>query len=138
MSLDPQLAEPHATLGIVNRQLWQWAEAEKEYKQAIDLNPNYATAYHWYGLLLRYLGRNDEAMAAIKRAQEIDPLSSVISVNVSQMYEIQNNHDASIQNSLKIIELDPNFGVAYSQLALSYLRKGRNAEAIATAERRRS
>jgi tetratricopeptide (TPR) repeat protein len=78
---------------------------------------------------------NDEAAAMIKRAQELDPLSSVIGVNVSRMYQQQNNHHASIENSLKIIELDPNFGPAYEYLALSYLKRGRNAEAIAAAER---
>ena len=71
----------------------------------------------------------------IKRAQELDPLSSIIGVNVSRMYGLQNNHDASIENSLKIIELDPSFGPAYEYLALSYLKRGRNAEAIAAAEK---
>lgn len=71
----------------------------------------------------------------IKRAQELDPLSSVIAVNVSRMYQLQNNHDASIENSLKLIELDPNFGPAYEYLALSYLKQERKAEAIASAEK---
>ena len=71
----------------------------------------------------------------IKRAQQLDPLSSVIGVNVSRMYQLQNNYDASIENSLKIIELDPNFGPAYEYLALSYLKQGHNAEAIAAAEK---
>ena len=120
LSIDGQLAEPHATLGIVNEYSWQWAEAEKEFKRAIELNPNYPTAYHWYSILLKAVGRNDEAAAMIKRAQELDPLSSIIGVNVSRMYQLQNNHDASIENSLKIIELDPNFGPAYEYLGLSY------------------
>ena len=71
----------------------------------------------------------------INRARELDALSRVISVNVSRLYQLQNNHDASIENSLKIIELDPNFGPAYEYLALSYLKQGRNAEAIAAAEK---
>ncbi len=135
LSIDGQLAEPHATLGSVNMQLWQWVEAEKEYKRAIEINPNYPTAYHWYSIFLRDSGRYDEAAAMIKRAHELDPLSSVISVNVSQMYRLQNNHEASIENSLKIIELDPNFGSVYEDLGLSYLKQGRNAEAIAASEK---
>jgi TolB-like protein/Flp pilus assembly protein TadD len=135
LAIDGQLAEPHATLGLVNDLSWQFGEAEKQFKQAIKLNPNYPTAYHWYSILLKNVGRNDEAAAMIKRAQELDPLSSVISVNVSRMYQLQNNHDASIENSLKIIELDPNFAPAYEYLALSYLKRGRNAEAIAAAEK---
>ncbi len=135
LTIDGQLAEAHATLGMVNEYSWQWGEAEKEFKRAIELNPNYPTAYHWYSILLKNVGRNDEAAAMIKRAQELDPLSSIIGVNVSRMYGLQNNHDASIENSLKIIELDPNFAPAYEYLALSYLKRGRNAEAIAAAEK---
>jgi serine/threonine protein kinase/Flp pilus assembly protein TadD len=135
LAIDGQLAEAHATLGLVHESLWQWGEAEKELKQAIELNPNYPTAYHWYSIFLKNVGRNDEAEATIKRAQELDPLSSVIAVNVSRMYQLQNNHDASIENSLKLIELDPNFGPAYEYLSLSYLKRGRNAEAIAAAEK---
>ena len=131
LSLDNQLAEPHATLGQVNNQVWQYAEAEREYKRAIELNPNYPTAYHWYSILLKDMGRIDEASKMINRAHELDPLSSVIGVNVSRMYQIQNNHEASVGNSLKIIELDPNFAPAYQYLGLSYLKQGRSAEAIA-------
>jgi len=130
LRLDNQLAEPHATLGQVSNQVWQYAEAEREYKRAIELNPNYPTGYHWYSILLKDLGRINEASKMINRAHELDPLSSVISVNVSRMYQIQKNHEASIENSLKIIELDPNFGPAYQYLGLSYLKQGRNAEAI--------
>jgi eukaryotic-like serine/threonine-protein kinase len=135
LAIDGQLAEPHATLGSINEASWQFGEAEKEFKRAIELNPNYPTAYHWYSILLKSLGRNDEAAAMIRRAQELDPLSSVIAVNVSRMYQLQNNHDASIENCLKLIELDPNFGPAHEYLALSYLRRGRNAEAITAAEK---
>jgi len=135
LAIDPQLAEPHATLASLNEYMGHLAEAEREFKKAIELNPTYATAYHWYSIFLKDVGRNDEAAAIIKRAQEIDPLSSVIGVNVSRMYQLQNNHEASIQNSLKIIQLDPNFGPAYQYLGLSYLRLGRNADAIASSEK---
>ena len=131
IAIDNQLAEPHATLGSVNDQLWQWAEAEREYKRAIEINPNYATAYHWYSIFLKNIGRNDEAATTIKRARELDPLSSVISVNITRIYQLQNDHEASIENSLKIIELDPNFAPAYEYLGLSYLKLERNAEAVA-------
>jgi TolB-like protein/tetratricopeptide (TPR) repeat protein len=135
LSLDAQLAETHATLGSINQQLWQWAEAEKEYKRAIAINSNYATAYHWYSIFLKDLGRDEEAAAIIKRAHELDPLSSVISVNVSRMYQLQNNHEASLENSLNVIELDPNFGPAHQYLGLSYLKLGRHAESIAALEK---
>jgi TolB-like protein/Tfp pilus assembly protein PilF len=135
LSLDSELAEPHATLGWVNESLWRWTEAEKEFKRAIEVNPNYPTAYHWYSIFLRNVGRFDESAAMIARAHELDPLSSVISVNVSRVDQVRNNHAASIENSLKIIELDPNFGQAYQYLALSYLKQGRNEEAVTAAEK---
>jgi TolB-like protein/Flp pilus assembly protein TadD len=135
LTIDPQLAEPHATLASVHNATWRFAEAEKEYKRAIELNPNYPTAHHWYSIFLKDLGRYDEAAAEIRRAQELDPLSSVIAVNISRLYQLQNDHEASIRNSLKIIELDPNFEAAYEYLALSYMKLGRNAEAVATAEK---
>ena len=135
LSLDGQLAEPHATLGIVNEFAWQWAEAEKEFKRAIEINPNYPTAYHWYSIFLKGLGRYDEAASMVDRAHELDPLSSVISVNVTRIDQLQNNHDASIANSLKIIDLDPNFGPAYEYLALSYLKQGSNDKAVSAMEK---
>ncbi|MBA4123792.1 MAG: protein kinase [Acidobacteria bacterium] len=135
IAIDDQLAEPHASLGQVNVLLWQWTEAEREYKRAIELNPNYATAYHWYSILLRDLGRFDESAVMIKRAHELDPLSSIISINLSQVYQIQNNQNASIENTLKVIELDPNYSGAYNNLAMSYLKLGRNSEAIANFEK---
>lgn len=135
IALDDRLAEPHATLGIVHDQLWQWAEAEREYKRAIELNPNYATAYHWYSIYLKGKGRNDEAAVAIKKAREIDPLSNVIGVNMTRLYQLQNNHDAAIENTLKMIELDPGFSASYEFLGLSYLKLGRNAEALASLEK---
>ena len=132
LSLDPSIAEAHATLGVIHSGMWQWAESEREHKLAIELNPNYATAYHWYSLLLKDLKRYDEASAMIKRAQELDPLSSVIGVNISRMYlDMQNNPEASIQNSRKLIELDPTFAPAYEFLGLASLDVGRNDEAEA-------
>lgn len=119
----------------INQQSWQWAEAETEYKRAIEINPSYPTAYHWYSALLGVLGRYDERAVTIKRAHEIDLLSSVIGINLSIVYQSQNNHAASIENSLKIIELDPNYGTAHQYLALSYLKLGRSTEAIAAMEK---
>lgn len=135
LAIDPQLAEAHATLAMVHENSWEWAEAEKQFKRTIELNPNYPTVYHWYSIFLKNVGRNDEAAVMIKRAQELDPLSSVISVNISRLYQLQENHQASIENSLKLIDLDPNFGPAHQYLAMSYLKTGRNDEAVAEMER---
>ncbi len=135
LTLDPQLAEPHATLGQVAHQSWRWAEAETEYKRVNELNPNYATGYHWYSILLKDLGRNAEASDLITRAQQLDPLSSVIAVNILRFYQLQNNDDGAIRTGLRILEIDPNFGPAYQYLALSYLRKGQNTDAVAASQK---
>jgi tetratricopeptide (TPR) repeat protein len=135
LSIDDQLGEPHVSLGNVNRVWWQWTESEREFKRAIELNPNYATAFHWYSDLLRNTGRYDEAALMIKRAKELDPLSSVINSNLSVIYLIQKDYDASIENTLKIIELDPTFPGAYQVLGHAYLKKGRTTEAIANLEK---
>ena len=135
IAIDDQLGEPHASLGQANLISWQWAESEREAKRAIELNPNYATAYHWYSHTLRALGRFDEAVVIIKRGHEIDPLSSIISSNLSELLLLKNDPNAAIENTLKIIELDPNFAEAYRSLGQSYLKLGRNAEAITSLEK---
>ncbi len=135
IAIGDQLAEPHTSLGVIYEQSWQWAEAEREFKRAIELNPNYATAFHWYSTFRRNTGRTNEAGPLIMRAHEIDPLSSVIYSEVAVIYLIQNNHQAAIETCLKVIELDPTFSNAYLYLALAYLKQGRNTEAISNLEK---
>ncbi|MBV9242606.1 MAG: tetratricopeptide repeat protein [Acidobacteria bacterium] len=135
LALDPSMAEPHAALGQVNALSWKWPEAEQEYKRAIELNPSYATAYHWYATTLSDLGRSEEALAMIQRGHELEPMSSIIRSYLSNVEQTRNNHEAAIQNALQLIELDPNFGNAYAILAISYAKTGRLAEAVAAAEK---
>src|SRR5205085_9044771 len=78
LQIDERLAEAYASMGFINDSSWQWAEAESEYKRALELNTYYATAHQWYYLHLLMVGRTEEAMAEIKRAQELDPLSVII------------------------------------------------------------
>ncbi len=135
LALDSELGEAHATLGSVADYRWHWAEAEDHYKRSIAMNPGYATAYHWYSIRLRSWGRYDEAAAMIKRAQEIDPVSSVIAVNVARTHQLLQNDHAAIETLLKLIESDAGFPAAHQYLALSYFRQGRKSEAIASARR---
>lgn len=135
LALDSGLGEVRASLGMIADYSWQWEEAEKELKLAIEANPNYPTTYHWYSVSLKALGRFDQADAMIRRAYELDPVSSVISVNITRMLQIQKRDEEAIRHTLKLIELDPNFPAAYQYIALSYIRLGRIAEAIASAER---
>lgn len=135
IELDDSLPEPHAALGLINHNLWNWAEAEIEFKRAIELNPNYPTAHHWYARFLRAMGRLDEALAEIKRANELDPLSLVIMVNVAQVYRQRGELDAAFEQTKKIIELDANYGKGHEMLAALYLKQGRTAEALPAAQK---
>jgi TolB-like protein/Tfp pilus assembly protein PilF len=135
LALDSQLAEAYATLGSVAEYEWNSGEAEENYKRAIALNPNYPTAYHWYSIRLRAWGRYDEAAAMIRRAQELDPVSSVIAVNVARTQQLQKNDPGAIETLLKLTEADPVFPAAHQYIALSYLRQGRPAEAVASSEK---
>lgn len=130
ITLDNQLAEPHATLGLIKKMEWNWADSEAEFKKAIEINPNYATSYHWYSILLRSLGRFEETASVIKQAEKLDPLSSIIAVNVSDSYQMLNDHRSSVDVMLKTIELDPTFSAAHENLGMSYLKLGRTAEGI--------
>ena len=135
IAIDDRLAEPHATLGILHMQSFQWAEAEKESKRAVDLNPNYPTGLQWYGSILIDFGKYDEALVIIKRAAELDPLSGSISNALTGIYQAQHDYDAAIANSLKFIDLDPAFPASYRDLALSYSKSGRCEEAVPQAEK---
>jgi len=130
VALDDRLAEPHATLGMIHKLEWKWDDSEAEFRKAIEINPNYATSYHWYSILLRSLGRFDETASVIKQAEKLDPLSSIIAVNVSDSYQMLNDHKSSVDVMLKTIDLDPTFSAAHENLGMSYLKLGRVAEGI--------
>ena len=132
LELDEALAEAHASLGLIAMNGdFNWAEAEKEYKRAIELNPNYATAHQWYGEFLAWLGRFDEGIAELKRAQELDPLSLIINTDVGKVYWIARQYDRAIAQCQRTIELDSNFSEAHGLLGLAYAQAGRPEEAIA-------
>lgn len=137
LQIDNSLGEAHASLGFIEQNSWNFNEAENEYKRAIELHSNYATAHHWYSLYLRQVrGRIDEAMIEIKRAQQLDPLSPVISHNIAAIQLTKGELDAAIDAEKKVLELDPNFPPAYWALSAAYRRQGRHGEAIAAAEKR--
>ncbi|MBK9214171.1 MAG: tetratricopeptide repeat protein [Chloracidobacterium sp.] len=131
IAIDGKMAEPYATLGNVYYNRWQWADSEAAFKRAIELNPKYATAYHWYSVLLFGLGRDDEAAEMIFRAQELDPLSSIINMNVAQVYFLRNDQKAAIEICNKIIDRDPSIPGGHFAIAWSYLKSGRKQEAVA-------
>ena len=130
LRIDETLAEAHASLAIVNEVYdWDWAGAEREFKRAIELNPNYANAPHWYAMFLAAAGRPDEALAEIRRAKEIDPVSLIISTNEGWILFCARQYDAAIEQLQKTIELDPNFANAHYKLSLVYEMKEMHEEA---------
>ena len=133
LELDETLAEAHASLAYVTWVYdWDQAAAEREFKRAIELNPNYATARHWYAIsYLSALGRHREALAEIKRAQELDPLSLIINSAVAWVFYFAREHDRAIEQYRKTLELDPHFSVARTKLAWAYEQKSMYREAIA-------
>lgn len=135
LQIDGRLAEAHTSLGFINYNLWQWAEAEKEFRRAIELNPNYPTAHHWYYIYLRDTGRYDEALAEIKRAQELDPLSLVINASLSRAYLLKNDVNSFLEQTEKMIELYPNYAPNHSYLGLAYIKQERFTEAVAEARK---
>jgi TolB-like protein/Tfp pilus assembly protein PilF len=131
LALDDTLAEAHVSLAMVRTSYdWDWVGAEQEFKRAIELNPNYATAHQWYGETLASLGRFQEAEREVKRARELDPLSPIVNMAVGEVYAWQGRHDEAIAQYKRVIELDPTFAGVYGNLAASYQSKKMYDEAV--------
>lgn len=134
LEIDPSLAEAHATLGLTNTLLMNWPEAEKQLTRAIELNPKYASARHWYSRLLRPLGRYDEALIQIQEAQRLDGLSGAIINNVAECFFEKGNYQAAIEESRRGIEIAPQW-THYRTLSYSHLRLDQKDDALANAKK---
>lgn len=135
IQLDATLAEPHATLAYIKSLQWEWEASEREYLRAIELNPRYPTTYHWYSRLLRTMGRYQEALVQIKKAQEADPLSMPIAENVVQNLTENGDLDGALAQAKRNIELDPNHWGTYDRMAAVYFAKGQKEEGFAAASK---
>jgi serine/threonine protein kinase/Flp pilus assembly protein TadD len=132
IELDDSLAEGHVPNAVVMRYYDRdVAGAEREFKRAIELNPKYSLTYMNYGIHLMGLGRQDEALAAVTRAQELDPLSLGVNSAVSWMLYFARRYDESIEQAQKILDLDPNFALGHYRLGLAYEQKKMYQQAIA-------
>ena len=96
----------------------------KEFRRGVELNPGYATAHHWYAWHLALLGRDREAIAEMRKAANLDPLSLIINADLSELLLIAHFPDESVQQSRKTIEMDPRFALAHNQLGEASLQKG--------------
>ena len=124
LRLDPELAESHATLGLLKNNLeYNWAESESEFRTALALNPSYATAHQWYGLFLACRGRLDEASAELARARELDPLSTVVLLNQGQILYLQRRHDEAITILRQVVMSTPGFNGGRLFLGRAYYAK---------------
>jgi len=131
---DDTLAEAHATLGYVSHYDWDWTTAEREFRRALALNPNLALAYIWYANYLVTRGRADEAVAAARRAEELDPFSRVVVTNVGWTYSLARRPEDAIAAFERALKLDPDYLQARMRLAGELNSLGRHAEAIELAD----
>jgi tetratricopeptide (TPR) repeat protein len=137
LAIDEGLAEAHTSLAAALVWYdWDWEGSEREFRRAIELNPAYSVAHHWYGsVLLSALGRHDEALAAERRALEIEPLSLVINSNLGFIRYQAGCFDEAVEYQRKAIEMDDGFVYAHFNLGLSLAQLGRFDEAIQSLER---
>ncbi len=136
LALDGQLGEAHATLAFIKTHYERdWDGAEAEFHRAIELNPGYATAHHWYAAHLLARGRFEDYFREIKLAQELDPLSASIDGDVGQYYFYTRQYDRAIEHYRRNMILFPNFYPTYLSLAEAYIQKGMYAEAVAEYEK---
>jgi len=136
LEIENNLAEAHTSLGFIRMIYdWDWAGAEVEFKRAIELNPNYATSHHWYGLFLSTQRRLDEGLEEAIQALTLDPLSPEIVRAVGDVLRYRGQYDEALAQSLRALELNPNLPGANETLTLTYWETGMYEEAIAQSEK---
>ena len=135
VELDGNLPEAHTALAlIVQNYDWDWQTAENEFRRAIDLNPNYATAHHWYAEHLTWLGRFDEALRESERARALDPLSLIIAADNGATLYYSRQYDQAIAKFLAVREMDPTFPRS-GMIRFAYVQKGLFTNALEEIEK---
>jgi len=136
LQLNSEQGEAHNSLAFVLDGFdWDLDSGGKEFRRALELSPGYATAHHWYAWHLGLLGKYDEAIAEMKKAENLDPLSLIINSDLAELFVLAHSYDESIRQSRKTIEMDPGFALAHNQLGQAYLAKHMFGEAIVELER---
>src|SRR5262249_34758082 len=138
LELDDALAEAHTALAMVKAQHdWDWAGSEREFKRALELNPNYVDGRYFYAYIyLSPMGRHGEAIAQMKQALETDPLSLVVNANLGGIYYWARRYEEAIAQCHRTLEIDADFVVAHARLLETYQQKGMYEQAIAEQQRR--
>src|SRR6516164_9198824 len=136
LRLDPNLAEGHTPLAAVLwLHDWQWADARAEFTRSLELNPTYATANHWFAEYLMTTGRHAEAVARMKKSQELDPLSLIISVAIGWAFYMARQYDDAIEQLTRTVDLEPHYPVSHWILCLLLRKLGRHEQAITEGEK---
>jgi TolB-like protein/Flp pilus assembly protein TadD len=139
VEMDETLAETHVSLAFVKFHFERdWKGAEQEFQRAINLNPNYPTAHHWYGFNLSALERHDDAIAEMRRAEELDPRSTVIATAVANVLYHARRFDEAIVQCEKALSLDPGSVGAHVVLRWAYEKKGMAEAAFRIYEKERA
>ena len=130
------LAEPHISMGIVKmRYEWQWAAAEEQFKKAIELDPDRASAHVWYASLLTTMGRFDEAVNETRRAKDLDPFNPFAVMSLGRAYYRARDFDKAIEYLKNVLKENPSNWNAEYVLGYAYIKKGMFPEAIAIFEK---
>jgi TolB-like protein/DNA-binding winged helix-turn-helix (wHTH) protein/Tfp pilus assembly protein PilF len=131
LELDESLAEAHASLALIKENYdYDWRDAEKEFRRAIQLGPQYATAHQWYAEFLSWQGRFEEAFAESDKARQLDPLSLIIASDYAAILYDSRQYDSALKQCRSVLELDPNFDHARDSMVPSYLQLGRYDDAV--------
>lgn len=131
IELDPSSAEAHNSLGGIREFWdWDWAAAEKEYKRAIELNPNFVAGHQDYALFLAFQGRFEQAIAEAQRSQELDPLSPFVRTTFCLDLEVARRYAEAVEKCQQALELDPNFRHAHGNLVSIYIATGKYEQAV--------
>lgn len=130
LELDDTLAEAHAALGIIALNARVWEPSGPEFRRALALNPNYATAHHWLAFYLLFMGQTDEALAEIERARQLDPLSAIINADEGEFLYVARRYSEAQVRLRQAIELEPGFDQPHETMALINLETGHLSDAL--------
>ena len=136
VAADQTLAETHSSLALAKEDCeWEWTGAEREFKRAIELDPNSAAAHHWYGSYLVRMGRLDDSLHEITKAQQLEPLSPLINTTLGWQYYVARQPDRAIDQLRKTLEMDANFAPARRLLVVVYEQRGMYKEAVTESQK---
>jgi serine/threonine protein kinase/tetratricopeptide (TPR) repeat protein len=136
LALDENLAEAHAARAFIYFLWeWNWAEAGREYRRAIELDPNYSSARQWYSSLLAVIGQTDEALEEAKQARKLDQFSPIVASHPAWISYLSRNAEATVREAKQALKLDPNFFPSRRYLALGYDLQGKYNDALTELQR---